>query len=422
MFDDGPQLLEVDHVSKLYSRSPGGTRTRLAATSLRALFGQRARPISTLAKGEFWAVNDLSFRVARGQAIGIIGQNGSGKTTLLRMLSGQILPDKGEIRLRGSAAAMIDLTAGFQGTASGRENIFLRGALLGRSPEQMLAALDEIIDFAELGDAIEAPVMTYSSGMMMRLAFSIMVAVTPDILLVDEILAVGDMRFRQKCHAKIRQIRDRSALVLVSHNMDDVATLCDTVIVMNKGQVVFAGAPEPAIARYLELMEGGQPNAMKLLVPNSRLDRTLRNLVQPASCLQDFVHGWTDQFGTPVDEIESGEEIRFRVSFNLREPIRHLTVGLPVFSEEGVYLTGFASMALVDEPLKAEVGYNCFEIRIEKCPLNAGLYHSVTGVRDGPGYLARVANLPLRVTSKSHHAWGAISVPHEWRRVAPEEK
>ena len=141
MFDDEPQLLEVDHVSKLYSRSPGATRTRLAATSLRALFGQRARPISTLTKGEFWAVNDLSFRVARGQAIGIIGQNGSGKTTLLRMLSGQILPDKGEIRLRGSAAAMIDLTAGFQGTASGRENIFLRGALLGRSREQMLTAL-----------------------------------------------------------------------------------------------------------------------------------------------------------------------------------------------------------------------------------------------------------------------------------------
>lgn len=413
MFDDEPQLLEVDHVSKLYSRSPGATRTRLAATSLRALFGQRARPISTLTKGEFWAVNDLSFRVARGQAIGIIGQNGSGKTTLLRMLSGQILPDKGEIRLRGSAAAMIDLTAGFQGTASGRENIFLRGALLGRSREQMLTALEEIIEFAELGDAIEAPVMTYSSGMMMRLAFSIMVAVTPDILLVDEVLAVGDMRFRQKCHAKIRAIRERSALVLVSHNMDDVATLCDTVIVMNKGLVAFSGKPEPAISCYRELMEDKAP-----IATDRRIERALGTLLEPAPSLQNLRCEWTDRLGNPIMEVESGEEIRFRVGFDLLEPIRSLNIGVPVFTEDGVYLTGFSSMDMIGETLQSRSGRNLFEIVVAACPLNAGIYHSVTAVRDGPGYLARVANAPLHVTTKKNRTWGAVSVPHEWRALS----
>ncbi len=194
-------VLEVDHMSKLYSREQISTRQRLATTFTRALMGRPSRPPKKLKCGEFWSLGDISFTLKRGEALGVIGLNGAGKTTLLRILAGQLLPDKGEIRILGDAVAMIDLTAGFQMSASGSRNIHLRGAMLGRSKEDIEAMYDEILDFAELGDAINAPVSTYSSGMLMRLAFSIMVMAKPDVLLIDEILSVGDFAFRQKCLA-----------------------------------------------------------------------------------------------------------------------------------------------------------------------------------------------------------------------------
>ena len=211
MWMQSDTVLEVEYLSKLYSRAQGATRQRLARTFGRILLGLSPKPPTNLKKGEFWSLKNVSFSLKRGEALGIIGFNGAGKTTLLRLLAGQLLPDEGEIRILGKVAAMIDLTAGFQMTASGKRNIFLRGAMLGRSQKEITSTYDEIIDFAELGDAIDAPVSTYSSGMLMRLAFSIMVAIGPDVLFIDEILSVGDFRFRQKCLARIRELREKAA-------------------------------------------------------------------------------------------------------------------------------------------------------------------------------------------------------------------
>ena len=246
-------VLKVERLSKLYSRAQVATRQRLASTFTRTLLGRLPKPVKGLKKGEFWSLRDINFSLKRGEALGVIGFNGAGKTTLLRLLAGQLLPDEGEIRILGKSAAMIDLTAGFQMTASGKRNIFLRGAMLGRSKEDIAVTFDEIIDFAELGDAIDAPVATYSSGMLMRLAFSIMVAMKPDVLFIDEILSVGDFRFRQKCLARIRELREYAAFVLVSHSMADIKLFCDRVVVLQEGRVAFEGEPEEAIRIYEEM-------------------------------------------------------------------------------------------------------------------------------------------------------------------------
>jgi ABC-type polysaccharide/polyol phosphate transport system ATPase subunit len=228
-------------MSKLYSREQISTRQRLASTFTRSIMGRPSRSPKNLKSGEFWSLDDISFTLKRGEALGVIGFNGSGKTTLLRTLAGQLLPDKGEIRILGDAAAMIDLTAGFEMSASGSRNIHLRGAMLGRSKKDIEEKYDEILDFAELGDAINAPVSTYSSGMLMRLAFSIMVMSKPDILLIDEILSVGDFAFRQKCLARIREMRAHAAFVFVSHSMSSIKLFCDRTMVLNKGKMVFIG-------------------------------------------------------------------------------------------------------------------------------------------------------------------------------------
>ncbi len=247
---EAPQILVADRVSKLYSRRIQSTRRRLGDLAARAFFGGSAPEIGALDAQEFWAVNDVSFNLKRGEALGVIGLNGSGKTTLLRMLAGQLLPDRGEITIHGTSAAMIDLQAGFQPAASGRENIYLRAAALGFSRTETSGRVDEIIAFSELANAIEAPMATYSAGMKMRLAFSVMAMAAPDVLFIDEVLAVGDFRFRQKCLAKIREMRSRSAFVFVSHSMNDIERFCDRAIVLHNGRLHFEGEPRQAIEIY----------------------------------------------------------------------------------------------------------------------------------------------------------------------------
>ena len=226
MFDIDDTVLEARGVGKIYSRYQDATRDRVASVICQILFGIEPKSVGVPQGREFWALNNIDLELKRGQALGIIGLNGSGKTTLLRMLAGQIVPDEGIIRVRGRTASMIDLTAGLQVTASGRRNIYLRGAALGRSREEIEASVDEVIAFTELGEAIEAPVATYSSGMTMRLAFAIMTASAPDILFIDEVLAVGDFKFRQKCLARLRELRQSSAFVMVSHSMNDISRFC----------------------------------------------------------------------------------------------------------------------------------------------------------------------------------------------------
>ena len=199
------------------------------------------------------ALNNVSMVINRGEAVGIVGDNGAGKSTLLKMITGVAFPDEGEIIVDGKVAALLELTAGFSMEMTGRENIYLKGYILGLNDEYIRTIEERVIDFAQLGDYIDQPVRTYSSGMRLRLGFAININIEPDILVVDEALAVGDASFKKKCKDKISEIIKSGVTVLyVSHNENSVAEVCNRAIFLKKGQLVFDGDIPTAFEKYKE--------------------------------------------------------------------------------------------------------------------------------------------------------------------------
>ncbi len=204
---------------------------------------------------EFWALHDVSFSVKRGETVGIIGRNGSGKSTLLQMICGTVAPTTGNVRTHGRVAALLELGAGFNVEFTGRENVMLNAAILGFSAQEMHERMADVLAFSELGDFLDQPVKTYSSGMYARLAFSIAIHVDPDILIVDEALSVGDARFVAKCMRRIKEIKEQGTTILfVSHDVGSIRTLCERVVWLDKGRLVEQGDVFPVTGRYMEFM------------------------------------------------------------------------------------------------------------------------------------------------------------------------
>lgn len=206
---------------------------------------------------EFWALNDISFTVEKGDRVGILGFNGAGKSTLLKVIAGVLKPTKGSVKVSGVIAPMLELGAGFDMNYSGKENIFLYGATMGYSRKFIEEKYDEIVAFSELGDFIDVPVKNYSSGMKARLGFAIATAVEPEILILDEVLSVGDAKFRLKSEAKIRSMFDKGITVLfVSHNTNQVLSICNKAIILEKGRVVAQGDAREVCNKYNEMIKG----------------------------------------------------------------------------------------------------------------------------------------------------------------------
>lgn len=204
----------------------------------------------------FEALKNVSFAVSKGEIVGIIGRNGSGKSTILKIVAGVYTPSEGRVTVRGSIAPLIELGAGFHHELTGRENILINGLLLGLNKRQIKEREESIIEFAELGDFIDSPVKQYSSGMYMRLAFSIATAVDPDILIIDEILGVGDAGFQQKCLALIHRFREQGKTILfVSHSSESVRELCERVLLIHRGELVADGRPNEVISIYEEILK-----------------------------------------------------------------------------------------------------------------------------------------------------------------------
>lgn len=202
---------------------------------------------------EFWALKGVSFSINAGETLGVIGRNGSGKSTLLRVIGRIFTPDEGYLEIRGSTSTLLSITAGFQPGLSGLENIYLNGILMGFRDQEIKAVLSEIIEFSELNNFIEAPVKTYSSGMYARLGFSIAINLKKDIMLIDEVLGVGDTKFRQKCEEKLKEvIREGRTIILVSHSMEPIERFADKVVWLDKGEVQAIGATNVVIKKYLE--------------------------------------------------------------------------------------------------------------------------------------------------------------------------
>jgi lipopolysaccharide transport system ATP-binding protein len=314
---------------------------------LQALVGKRRQLYRS-----FWALREVSLTVARGETVGVIGRNGSGKSTLLQLLCGTLSPTAGEVRVQGRLAALLELGAGFNPEFTGRENAYVNAAILGLPPQEMERLMPEIEQFADLGSFIDQPVKTYSSGMYVRLAFAIAASIEPDVLLVDEALAVGDIRFQAKCLTRLRDLRRRNkAVLLVSHDVHTIRDLCDRTVWLDQGQVRMAGDTLRVTAAYMEAMMGHPEHAAS--APASKgVDHFPRS--QPLA--SDSPHAPIRRWGSRVGLIQGcellgasgqstrsvalGEQLAIRLVFYIPEgiPLETLSAAISIKNAAGTDL------------------------------------------------------------------------------------
>ena len=314
-----------------------------------------------LRKDEFWAVKDVSFELRRGECLGLIGRNGAGKTTLLRMLNGLIKPDTGRIEMKGRVGALIALGAGFNPVLSGRENIYVNAGVMGLGKRETEQKLEEIVDFAEIGEFIDAPLQTYSSGMQVRLGFAASTILDPDVLILDEVLAVGDTSFRYKCYRRMDQMRSNSAVIFVSHDMPNIGRICNVAMVMQKGTPTFHGPALEGTSIYDELNEGSSDNEASPRIAN-----------HPITNAEALITNAPSAPGDPLClelQINSAAPLsRFYLMVNLQDP-------------SGVYMASLKHEFSGLDGLKA--GLNTFHLTIDSVPLKNNLYHIGIGLADG---------------------------------------
>lgn len=278
-------VIRVDRLSKCYQiyDRPHDRLKQFVAPRLRSMLGRQ--PVNYFR--EFWALRDVSFNVGRGETVGIIGRNGSGKSTLLQMICGTLMPTSGTVDTHGRVAALLELGAGFNPEFTGRENVFLNAMVLGLSQAEIEARFDDIAAFADIGQFIEQPVKHYSSGMYARLAFAVAINVDPDILVVDEALAVGDEPFQRKCFARIDAIKNRGATILfVSHSGAAIINLCDRAILLNAGERLYTGIPKRAVYFGQKLGNTTSEKALELIAEIRRIDaegESAASLAEPAA-------------------------------------------------------------------------------------------------------------------------------------------
>ncbi len=312
-------VLKADNVGKKFSRTLSQMMFYGAQDMAASVFG--AIPDSQLLRsGEFWAVNDVSFELRRGESLGIIGPNGSGKTTLLRMLNGIFMPDTGRIELNGRIGGLIHVGAGFHPLLTGRENIYVNGAILGMSRKDIDRKFAAIVDFADIGEFLDSPVRQYSSGMYIRLGFSIAVHSDPDILLIDEVLSVGDRDFSLKCYQKMQEIRERGAtIVLVSHNEYVIRERSQRALYLRHGRPVFLGPSEEAISLYIK-----DDLELKAIRSKEKRAEPQQGVSKKAEILG---LRFLDKDENPVSGISTGKLLRVEVFFEAFG-----TIAQPVFS------------------------------------------------------------------------------------------
>jgi lipopolysaccharide transport system ATP-binding protein len=308
---------------------------------------------------EFWALRDVSFEVAAGERLGIIGRNGSGKSTLLQIIAGTLAPTEGEVLLQGRVAALLELGSGFNPEFTGRENVFINGSILGLSRQQVEATLDEIVAFADIGEFIDQPVKVYSSGMFVRLAFVVTTSLRPDILLVDEALAVGDIFFRQKCYGRMNELRLHGcAVILVSHSMADIEQFCDRAVLLDRGRATFIGTGPQAVKHYylVEQIERAAASATPARPGATSRERTSYEGAPwpPPETFLDISHvpqisnGWArctavalcDGDNTARGAFEQGETAHFYFEFELLHDIEVPIAGIVLQNERGMLAHG----------------------------------------------------------------------------------
>lgn len=364
------------------------------------LRGRRAR------YEEFWALQDVSLTVAKGATVGVIGSNGSGKTTLLKCLTGIYTPERGSVHIEGNVAALLELGAGFHAELSGTENIYLNGSILGMSKKEIDNKFDSIVEFAGLEQFIDTPVKNFSSGMVVRLGFSIATHVEPEVLLIDEILAVGDQAFQRKSTEKIEQFRrDGRTILVVSHSLGLVQQLCDTVVWLEKGHVKMTGPASDVISEYTGTTYGNF--AREDASSKTRWGSGEAQITQVTTL---------DASEQPIDTLSSGGEFRLRLELNshvrIESPV--LRVQMETMSGELVWSTttqrGTATLRVLDGPAVAM-------LQIPSLPLADGTYYVSVSITDATGatefdHCQHWAK--IHVVGGQPNDGGVVALPSSW--------
>nr|WP_315943074.1 ABC transporter ATP-binding protein [Microbacterium festucae] len=343
-------------------------------------FGRRGR----LHQEVFESLKDVSVSVAAGSTIGLMGPNGSGKSTLLKVIGGIIDPSEGSVRRRGRFAALLELGAGFHPDLSGRDNVYLNASILGLSREQTDAEFDSIVAFAEIGDFIDTQVKFYSSGMYVRLAFAVAIHTDPDILLVDEVLAVGDEAFQRKCMDKIREFQaEGRTIILVSHSAAQVMEICDQGVVLHEGKVVYSGSAAEATRVHREILEGRRRhNAETAEALESEL-HPQQSVVAPRVEIVGVELLAAD--GTALKEVTPGDDIRVSISVRHSHAAAEWNTGISIDTPTGQQVLGTGSRRLRRPHRDAAVGVSQVQYLIRDAHFAGGQYFVNVEVADENG-------------------------------------
>lgn len=321
---------------------------------------------------EFWALKDVSFEIPQGSTFGIIGSNGSGKSTLLKCLAGILSPDKGTLQVNGRISALLELGAGFHPDLTGRENVFLNGAILGMTNKEIERNFDDIIDFAGLGQFIDTPVKNYSSGMVVRLGFAIATNVDPEILIIDEVLAVGDASFQQRCFEKIESFRKEGrTIILVSHGLSQITQLCTTAAWLERGSLRMIGASYEVVGEYTGVSHEARPKT-----DSEEIGERWGSGEAEITSVELL-----DGSGKVVTDLETSKPAVIRISYSLLMPLKDVVFGLRITHLHGTVVWG-SNTKRRGLSLPHILGSGYIDMEIESLPLLEGTYDITAAISD----------------------------------------
>lgn len=371
---------------------------------------------------DYYALRDLSFEVGKGEIVGIVGRNGSGKSTILKILTGVLNPTSGDVALKGKVAALLELGAGFNMEYSGMKNIYLNAAMMRVSKEEIEKKIPEILAFADIGEYIHQPVKTYSSGMFVRLAFAVAINVDPDILIVDEALAVGDARFQLKCMDKFLEFVQKGKTILfVTHDVNTVKRFCNRAIWLNQGELIMDGNTDEVTDHYLDFLKSDLSLEEYLSqsaqgIPDENEAQMQSISVEGIDMVQIHSLRMFDSLGREIDEIQHGQLVTLRVGYLVADDtIPNPVLGVAIRRIDNEYICGL-NTKLDNMTIPWKKGYNEIMLTYPGFNLIGGEYYFDVGIFDQTGivnldYKARIKNFFVRM---DYIAEGIVALHHEW--------
>ena len=367
-------------------------------------FGRARAQNSGLDAGEFWAVSDVSFEMRQGEALGVIGPNGAGKSTILKLLTKILKPTHGHCAVTGRVGALIEVAAGFHSDLTGRENVYLQGAIVGMKRAEIARKFDEIVDFAGVGEFIDTPVKRFSSGMNARLGFAIAAHLDPDVLIIDEVLSVGDASFQARCIARMRELIARGVpLVFVSHNLPAVLDLCTRALVVSRGRAIFSGTAAEAIQEYRRAAASSAGKS----TPDGDIW---------ISSVQMF-----DENGAPTELFRGGSAMTVRIGYETKRPVAHPGFAVDIHRADGMYCTGI-NTRMDGQELGQLSGRGVVDLKVDALQLAAGCYAASVGIHRSGGigaggglgvYDVHMLAYPFTITSDRAEL-GMMRLEHGW--------